>query len=295
MSKSFPFIFIVLALIVIGLMSSVYIVPEYNKAVVLRFGEEIAQPEPGLHFKIPLADRVRQFDGRILTLDSPENSYYTRENKQLVVDSFAKWQITNVNKFYKSTGGDTFVANRLLLDRINDSLGNEIGVRTLHEVVSGQRDKLMEDLVKDVNISVANDLGVDVIDVRVKRIDLPDDVKKPVFDRMVSAREKVAKKYRSEGEQAKATIIADTDRQTIIIAADAYKQQQKIMGEGDAEAAGIYAEAFSSDPEFYAFVRSLKAYEESFNAGEQQSMLVLDPKSEFFQYLNNARQPGLAE
>lgn len=288
MSYSKAFAGIILGILVLLALSTVYIVPEYQKAVVLHFGKlEEDLPTTGLNFKIPLADEVRKFDARILTLDAPPESYFTVQNKRLVVDSFAKWKIADVGRYYRSTGGSSDIAGSRLAVRISDGLRNEFGQRTLHEVVSGERDQLMSDLTKTINQSVGEQLGIEVVDIRVKRIDLPDDVRESVYRRMAADREKEAREYRSKGEEQAEIIKADADRQRTVIEAQAYSESELIRGEGDAKAASIYAAAFNKDPEFYSFVRSLNAYKSTFS-GKEDIMLV-DPESDFFRFLKNAR------
>ena len=286
-----------IALIIIGLValvasSSLYIVSEYEKAVVLHFGKlEEEYPSTGLNYKVPFADQVRKFDGRILTLDTPEESYYTVQNKRLVVDSYAKWRIADVGMYYRSTGGSASVAGSRLAVRISDGLRNEFGKRTLHEAVSGERDQLMVNLTETINRSVGKELGIEVVDIRVKRIDLPNDVRDSVYRRMAADREKEAREYRSKGNEQAEVIRADADRQKTVIEAEAYRDAEFIRGEGDAKAAALYAAAYSKAPEFYSFVRSLNAYKSAFS-GKEDVMLV-DPDSEFFRYLKSAQGKAL--
>ncbi|MEH6548744.1 MAG: protease modulator HflC [Pseudomonadales bacterium] len=276
-----------LAVIVLLGLDSVYVVTEFERAVALRFGRLISDNiEPGMHFKLPLADEVLKFDGRVLTVDAAPESFFTVQQKRVVVDSFAKWKIADVGTYYKATGGDERVAANRLASRVNDGLRNEFGVRTLHEVVSGERDQLMSDLTFRLNAAVQDSLGVEVVDIRVKRIDLPEDVSGSVFNRMAAEREKEAREYRSKGKEESEKIRADADRQITIIAAEAYRDSEKIRGEGDAQSAAIYAEAFNKDAEFYAFTRSLKAYRDSFSS--KGDVLILSPDSDFFRYLNKS-------
>ncbi|MCP8900917.1 protease modulator HflC [Gilvimarinus xylanilyticus] len=275
-----------LAVVLLVVANSVYIVSEYERAVVLRFGRLInPDVQPGLHVKVPFADKLRKFDGRILTTDARPESFYTIENKRLIVDSYAKWRIENVDEYYKVTGGDETVAASRLANRVADELRNQIGSRTLHEVVSGQRDELMHELTVSLNESANELLGIDVLDIRVKRIDLPDDVSQSVFDRMSADREKEAREYRSQGAEQAEVIRADADRQVAVLEANAYRDAEKIRGEGDATAAATFAQAYSQDRDFYAFVRSLNAYKKSF-AGKED-LMVVDPKSDFYRYLNS--------
>lgn len=273
-----------LALLIIG--NSIYVVKETEKAVKLRFGQLIEDDiPPGLHFKYPLADDIRKFDGRILTLDAETESFFTSERKRLMVDSYAKWRIANVGAYYRATGGDESIAHNRLANRVNDGLRNQFGTRTLHEVVSGERDQLMNDILTHLNKTVKDSLGIEVIDVRVKRIDLPDEVSEQVFRRMTAEREKEARDLRAKGSEEAEKIRADADRQKTVIEANAYRDSEKVRGDGDAKAAGIYAGAYTRDPEFYAFTRSLKAYRESFdNKGD---IFLVDPKSDFFRYMDS--------
>ena len=263
-------------------------VRETERAVVLRFGALIdVDSEPGLHVKIPLVDEVRKFDARVLTLDAPAESFYTLEKKRLIVNSYSKWRIADVETYYRATGGDENAAMMRLAARANDGLRNQFGKRRLHEVVSGEREKLMTDLTAELNAAVKDTLGIEVIDVRVKKIDLPEEVSDAVFNRMSAEREKLAREYRSQGKEEAEKIRADADRQVTIIEAEAYRDAERARGEGDAEASAIYAAAFDKDREFYSFTRSLKAYESSFVG--PQDVLILDPKSDFFRYLNESR------
>lgn len=287
MSNKGIFALILLGVVVLVGANTVFIVNEYERAVVLRFGALVnADVQPGVHVKFPFADKVRKFDGRILTADARPESFYTVENKRLIVDSYAKWRVKNVEAYYKATGGQEDVADARLASRVADGLRNEVGRRTLHEVVAGERDKLMEDLTADMNETAMELLGVEVIDIRVKRIDLPEDVSESVFDRMAADREKEAREYRATGREQAEVIRADADRQRVVLEANAYRDAELLRGDGDARAAAIYAEAFNQNPDFYAFVRSLKAYKNAFNGGND--LMVVDPSSEFFQYLKDA-------
>ncbi len=278
---------IIIALIVIVVANSLYIVPEYRKAVVLRFGKmQELPPTTGLNFKVPFVDDVRVFDARILTLDAPVESYFTVQNKRLEVDSFAKWRVDNSELYYTSTGGSSDIASRRLTVRISDGLRNEFGKRTLHEVVSGERDELMASLTETINKTVGDELGIEVVDIRVKRIDLPQDVQQSVYDRMSADREKEAREYRSQGKEQAEITRAEADRQRTVIEAEAYRDSELLRGEGDAQAANIYASAYNRNPEFYSFVRSLGAYKSTFqNKGD---IMLVDPDSDFFRYLKDS-------
>ena len=278
------YLFLTLAILLV-VFNSLYVIRETERAVVLRFGRLIeTNTAPGLHVKVPGIDEVRVFDARVLTLDSQPENFYTLEKKRLIVDSYAKWRIEDVETYYRATGGDESIARNRLAARTNDGLRNQFGKRRLNEVVSGQREQLMSELTRELNDAVQASLGIRVIDVRVKKIDLPDDVSQSVFDRMSAEREKLAREYRSRGKEEGEKIRADADRQVTIIEAEAYRDAELIRGEGDAKASATYADAFSKDPEFYAFTRSLRGYEEAFGGGGD--VLVLDPKSDFFRYLD---------
>jgi membrane protease subunit HflC len=274
-------------LVVLAVVSSgVYIVNEYERAVVLRFGALVSSDvKPGIHFKVPLTDKVRRFDGRLLTADMSPESFYTVENKRLVVDSYIKWRIKDVDTYYRTTSGDERLAEDRLNQRVADGLRNQFGRRTLHDVVSGQRDELMAELKTTLNESANTLLGIEVVDIRVKRIDFPPEVSQSVFARMAADREKEAREYRAQGKEQSEVIKADADRQRVVLEANAFRDAERLRGEGDAKAAAIYATAYNKDPEFYAFTRSLNAYKKSFSGKED--LMVLDPKSDFFRYLND--------
>jgi modulator of FtsH protease HflC len=264
--------------------STIYVVSEFERGVKLRFGKLIeADIQPGLHLKVPFVDDVRIFDARILTVDAQPASFFTIEKKRLIVDSYAKWRIANVEAYYKATGGVESVAHNRLANRVNTGLRNQFGTRTLHEVVSGERDLLMKNIADDLNRTVLDSLGIEVVDVRVKRIDLPQEVSGPVFRRMTAEREKEARELRSTGKEKAEKIRASADRERTIELANAYRDAEELRGEGDAEAAKIYASAYQEDPEFYSFVRSLNAYKNAFsNKGD---IMLVEPDSDFFKYL----------
>ncbi len=266
----------------------IYIVSERERAVLLKFGEVVeTDVQPGPHFKIPIVNKVRKFDGRLLTMDSRPQRYLTLEKKAVIVDSFVKWRISSVEKYYTATSGDEFVAARLLSSRVDTGLRNQFGERSMHEVVSGERDELMQELTNDLNKIAQQELGIEVLDVRVKGIDLPSEVSNSVFSRMATEREKEARDHRAKGKELAEGIAADADRQKTVIEAEAFRDSEKIRGDGDAKAASIYAQAYQQDPEFYAFYRSLNAYKETF--GNKGDLLVLEPDSEFFKYLNKKK------
>ena len=281
------FVLVVLAVVaVLLLLQSVYIVRETERAILLRFGAvSRADVPPGLHVKLPIAEEVKKFDARVLTLDSSPETYYTLEKKPLIVDSFAKWRIVDVENYYTASSGDEERANRVLQERVNEGLRNAMSRRDMHEVISGERDQLMQELTADLNRVMKEAVGVEVIDVRVKRIDLPTEVSTSVYDRMNSEREIEARQYRAQGQELALGIRADAERQTVVIEAEAYREAEQIRGDGDAMSASIYAGAFNKDPEFYEFTRSINAYAKVF--GDKSDMLVLDPNSEFFKYLKD--------
>jgi len=281
-------ILIPVAVIGLAAWSSLYTVSETERAVKLEFGKLTeADIQPGLHYRIPVMEQVQKFDARVLTLDTKAESFYTVEKKRLEVDSFVKWRIKNVEAYYKATGGDQTRAMILLSARVNDGLRNEFATRTLHEVVSGERDQLMAQLTKSLSVNVEAGLGLEVLDVRVKGINLPDSVSNPVFQRMRTDREKEARQYRSEGKEAAAKIRADAERQKVVIEANAYRDSELVRGDGDASAASIYASAYTQDAEFYSFMRSLNAYKESF--ANKSDMMLIDPNSDFFRYLKDSK------
>jgi modulator of FtsH protease HflC len=275
-----------LAAVVIFFSSFTFVVREYEVALKLQLGEIVSDTyAPGLHFKIPILNQIRKFDRRLQTLDSQPERFLTIEKKDVIVDSYAKWRIARPAQFLRSTGGNNARTSRLLSERINTSLRDEFGKRTIQEVVSDDRLALMEALTKDVNANAA-DLGVEVIDVRVKKIDLPPEVSESVYQRMRAERERVARDLRAKGAEAAERIRADADRQRTVIIAEAYKESEEIRGEGDARSADIYARAFTANPEFYAFYRSLAAYRESF--GQGGSVMVLEPDSDFFRFFRES-------
>ncbi len=276
-----------IAVVLIIAYNCLYVVREVDRAVLLTFGEVTnADVTPGLHFKIPGVHTVRIFDGRIQTLDAATQSYLTAEREFLEVDSYAQWRIAEVSNYYTRTSGDANIANNLLSQRINTGLRNQFASRSVYEVVSGERDLLMTDLTRDLNQVVLAELGIEIVDIRVKQIDLPDEVQDSVYNRMNTERQQEASEARSTGRELAEVIRAEADRQAIVIEANAYRESEIIRGDGDAQSAAIYAEAFNDDPEFYEFLRSLTAYRETFK--DSGDVLLLSPDSEFFKYLNNS-------
>jgi len=288
MKKSSIFISALSLIAVIIISQSVFVVSEIERAVKLRFGEIVQfDLEPGLHFKWPIVNSVRYFDSRILTLDAQPQRYLTSEKKALMVDSFIKWRIKDVAKYFTTTGGDEERAKRLLSQRVDTGLRNEFGTRTVKEVVSGERDQLMNSLTSMLDGIAQEELGVEVIDLRVKRIDLPLEVSESVYNRMRTERERLARELRAQGNEVAEKIRATADKDKTIILADAYREAEETRGNGDAKATATYAEAYSKDPEFYDFTRSLKAYQATFQS--KGDILLIDPDSDFFKYLDNSK------
>lgn len=281
-----PTLLIFIGLLVVLGFNSVFTIRESERGILLRFGAiQRGDLQPGIHFKLPFIEAVTIVDGRVLTLDSSPERFLTLEKKPLVVDSFVKWRVVDVSKYYTASSGNESRAEQRLAGRVRNGLRNEISRRDMHEVVSGERDKLMHDLTKALDAEMRSEFGVTVVDVRIKRIDLPSEVSNKVYDRMASEREVLARQYRAEGEEKSLEIRARAERESIIIAAEAYKKAEILRGEGDARAADIYASSFNADPEFYKFRRSLAAYKRSFNGRED--VLIVDPSSDFFRYLKD--------
>ena len=287
MKNPSPLTLIVLAGAILLASNGAYVIREIDRAVLLTFGEVTnSDIQPGLHFKIPGVHTVRRFDGRIQTLEADTESYLTAEKNYLEVDSFAKWRIANTAKYYTSTSGDENIANNLLKQRINTGLRNQFGIRTVHEVVSGERDLLMDTLTSQLNRIAQEELGIEVVDVRVKKIDLPPNVSDAVYQRMNTERQEEAQQLRSTGREVAEGIRADADRQRIILEAEAYREAETTRGAGDASATAVYSAAFGKDPEFYEFNRSLNAYKATFN--DRSDLLLLSPNNDCFKYLKRA-------
>ena len=285
-ATKFVITFIIFVLVILG-TNSLFIINEMQRAVLLEFGAvKRADIGPGLHLKWPFINDVRKFDGRVLTSDAPPERFLTLEKKAVIVDSFAKYRIENVAIYYTATSGDESLAEQLLKQRINTGLRNEISKRTLYEVVSGERDQLMQVLTTELNQVAQLELGVSVIDVRVKRIDLPPEVSQSVYDRMNTERDIEAREHRAKGQELAVGISADAEKQREVILASAYSDAEKIRGEGDAEAASIYASAFNKDKEFYKFYRSMDAYKKSFSS--KSDVLLIDTDSDYFKYMNDS-------
>lgn len=269
--------------------SALYTVKQWETAIVFRLGE-IVQTDigPGLHGMIPIVNNVRKFDARVLTVEAEAERYFTVEKKNVIVDAFVKWRISKVDDYFRATGGDERRAGQLLYEKVNDALRNEFGKRTIQEVVSGGRAEITQKLNELVNLQ-AKDIGVVVVDVRIKRIDLPSEVSTSVYQRMEAERARVARDFRSRGAEAAERIRADADRQRTVTMAEAYSKAEGIRGEGDALAAETYAKAYGKDAEFYAFYRSLNAYKSTLSS--RSDTLVLEPDSEFFKYFKGAGKP----
>ncbi|AAO09752.1 protease modulator HflC [Vibrio vulnificus] len=314
----------VLVLVLATLLMSLFVIPEGERGIVVRFGRVLKDTndvtrvyEPGLHFKMPLFDRVRTLDARIQTMDGRSDRFVTSEKKDVIIDSYVKWRIEDFGRYYLATGGgNTLTAEALLERKVTDILRAEIGAREIKQIVSGprngdvlpesvtsaevsteaarqaleidgERDLIMSNVLKDTRESAMKDLGVHVVDFRMKKINLPDEISESIYRRMRAERESVARKHRSQGREKAEVIRAQAELEVATILAEADKTARVTRGEADAKAAKIYSDSYNKDPEFFSFMRSLKAYEKSF--GTKSDILVLDPKSEFFQYMNNAK------
>lgn len=274
---------ILAVLLLIG-STMVFTVDEREHAIKFRFGEIMdADYRPGIHFKLPVINTVRKFSRQILTITNPQELFLTFEKKNLLVDFFVKWRIVDVDQYYRSTGGDETLAAQRLLEIVKDGIRNEFARRTVPQVVSAERRELMGGMLERARAS-AKELGVEVVDVRVKRTEFPDQVSESVYARMRQERARVASELRAEGAEMAEQIRAEADRERTVILAEAYRDAEKIRGSGDAESAEIYARIFQKDPDFYAFYRSLDAYQSSL--GTESDLLVLDAASEFFRYLD---------
>ena len=291
MKKHLGTLLVGLLVILIVAALSMFVVDQRQNSIVFRLGEVVdVKTKPGLYFKVPLLDNVRNFDVRILTIDTAEpERFLTSEKKNVLVDLFVKWRILDVKQYYVSVQGNEGLAQTRLLQTINDGLRAEFGNRTVHDVVSGERDKIM-DLMREKANEDAKTIGVEVLDVRLKRVDLPQEVSVDVYRRMEAERKRVANELRSTGAAESEKIRADADRQREVIVAQAYRDAQRVKGEGDAKATAIYAGAYGANAEFYAFYRSLEAYKASFRGAND--VLVLEPNSEFFKYLRSSGGQG---
>ncbi|UUM30851.1 protease modulator HflC [Vibrio japonicus] len=314
-----PVLVVALAL----MLMSLFVIPEGERGIVIRFGRVLKDNndisriyEPGLHFKMPLFDRVKTLDARIQTMDGRSDRFVTSEKKDVIIDSYVKWRIEDFGQYYLATGGgNTLTAEALLERKVTDVLRSEIGSREIKQIVSGprnddvlpdssdaevvtteaakqaleidgQRDEVMQEVLNDTRESAMKDLGVRIVDFRMKKINLPDEISESIYRRMRAERESVARKHRSQGREKAEVIRAQAELEVATILAEADKTARVTRGEADAQAAKIYSEAYNKEPEFYSFLRSLKAYEKSFS--QKSDILVLDPKSEFFKYMNNS-------
>ena len=288
MKQNVGIVLVATIIVLVVLSLSMFVVDQRQNAIVFRFGEIVSvKKEPGLFVKLPLVENVRFFDKRVLTIESSEpERFLTSEKKNVLVDLFVKWRISEVERYYISVAGEESRAQTRLLQTINDGLRAEFGNRTVHDVVSGERDQIME-LMREKANEDARKIGVEVLDVRVKRVDLPQEVSQSVYSRMDAERKRVANELRSTGAAESEKVRADADRQREVILAQAYRDAQRIKGDGDAQAAAIYARAYEQNPEFYAFYRSLEAYRQSFK--NRSDVLVLEPNSEFFRYFKHSK------
>lgn len=276
---------IIVPLVAVLLWLSIFTVDERQEAIKFQFGEIIeADYEPGIHFKIPFVNNVRKFDNRILTIDQKPERFLTQEKKDLIVDSYVKWRIKDVVQYFKTTQGDELTAGRLLYENINNGLRNEFGKRTIQEVISGDRTQIMGVMTEQA-AERAKTLGIEVIDVRVKKVDYPERVSNSVYQRMRAEREREARDFRSKGHEASERIQADADRQRSVLIAEAYRDSEIVRGEGDAKATKIYADAFSQDHEFYKFYRSITAYTKTFS--NASDVILLQPDSDYFRYFKD--------
>ena len=291
MQKKLSVVGTIVLLALFTLVFTAYTVDQRQAAIKFRFGEIVAvQKEPGLYFRVPMIENIRLYDTRIQTLDTKDaERIQTMEKNNVLVDSYVKYRIVDVKQFYVSTGGDLSKAEIRLAQSVNNDLRDEFSKRTLSEVISGERDKIMEDL-RAKSDADARSIGIEVLDVRLKRVDLAQEINADVNKRMDSERKRVANELRSTGAGEAEKIRADADRQREIILAEAYRDAQKIKGEGDAGAARIYAAAFTKNPEFYSFYRSMEAYRNSFR--NKSDVMVLEPSSDFFKYLKNPNKGG---
>ncbi|MFT4653207.1 MAG: membrane protease subunit HflC [Patiriisocius sp.] len=290
MIKNISIIVVVLALLV-G-YGSIFVVKEGTRAIVITFGKVQQEPdgttsvrEPGIHFKLPVFDKVRVLEARIQTLDERADRFVTSEKEDLIVDSYVKWRIDDFATYFLSTGGNRVQAEALLKQRVNNGLRAEFGTRTIQQIVSGERTELMDSAMAQASEG-SDQLGIKIIDVRVKKINLPEEISNSIFSRMRAERASAAREYRSEGKEQGEIIKANIDARVEVMLAEAQRDARQLRGEGDAQAANIYAQTYNKNPEFYAFLRSMDAYRNSFNS--KQDVLVIEPTSDFFRYLNNS-------
>ncbi|PQJ88159.1 MULTISPECIES: protease modulator HflC [Aliivibrio] len=275
-------------------LMSLFVVPEGERGIVTRFGRLIKDDsnitriyEPGLHFKMPMFDRVNMLDARIQTMDDQSDRFVTSEKKDVIIDSYVKWRIKDFGQFYLATGGGNILtAESLLQRRVSDGLRAEIGSKTVKEIVSEKREQVMATVLLDSQEGTG-DLGIEVIDLRIKKINLPEEISESIYRRMRAEREAVARKLRSQGREKAEVIRAQSELEVATIIAEADKTAQITRGDADAKVAKLYADTFNKEPEFFGFIRSLRAYEKSFNS--KNDILVLDPKTDFFKYMNDPK------
>ena len=274
-------------LVLITVRSTFYMVDEREKAIIVRFGQVLRYDDaPGLHVKTPFLDEVRYFDSRILTLDAEPQPFLTKEKKYVVVDSFVKWRIEDALKYFLTVSGQEIDARRRLEQVVNSSLRDEFGKRTVHDVISTDRQMIMDILTAYAD-QEARKFGIVVSDVRIQRVDLPDEVSQSVYQRMKAERLRIANELRAQGAEAAEKIRADAERQREVLVAEAYGKAERVRGEGDAKATAIYAAAYTRAPEFYSLYRSLIAYKESFR--KKDDIMIVDPSADFFKYM---KKPG---
>ena len=288
MANRLGFIAVLALVVLVTGVFSMYQVAEWEKAILFRLGEIVkTDVQPGLHFKIPFVNNVRKFDGRRLTLDVEPERFLTVEKKNVIVDSFVMWRIADAKRFYTAVMGDERNARQRLEQIVKDGMRGQFSKRTVNQVVSEERDTITKDLTIAASAQ-AGQIGIEIVDVRVKRVDLPSEVSNSVYRRMQAERSRVAKEFRSQGAELAEKIRAGADRQRQVLIAEAYREAEQTRGEGDARAAEIYAQAFNKDKDFYAFFRSLRAYQESFDGSND--LMLLTPDGEFFEYFNQGGQ-----
>lgn len=289
MNSKSTLVLAVLAGIALLVSASVFTVKESERGVLLKFGEVVKEDlKPGLQFKWPVMNEPRLFDGRIRVLEMRQEEYLTQEKKRLIVDSYVMWRIKDVKQFYIATGGGLEARVQLLLGpRVNEGLRNQFGERTVYEVVSGEREELVVDLTNSIDGAAKKNLGIEVVEIRVNRIELPSNVSGSVYDRMRAEREREARSHRARGNELAEGIRAAADRERTEIIASAYRQAEELRGAGDAESAAIYAAAYQKDPEFYGFYRSMEAYRDVFNT--KNDLILVQPEGEFFQHMKTEK------
>lgn len=287
--KNFTLITVIAVLLVF--ISALFVVPEGQRAIVIQFGKiqrdaqnNVVVYEPGLHFKLPMIETVRKLDARVQTLDDSQDRFVTAEKKDLLVDSYVKWRISDFGAYFLATGGNTAQAEVLLKQYINNGLRTEFGARTIPEIVSGERTQLMQSALQQAG-AASKELGIEVVDVRVKQINLPQEVSSSIFARMEAERHAVAREHRSKGMEEAEIIRADVDARVTVMLADAERNSRTVRGQGDAEAAKVYADAYNKNAEFFSFIRSLDAYKNSFK--NKDDVMVIQPDNDFFKYMKS--------